>query len=284
MSEISVERDWPSTLADSELEELDHFLRAHGGEESLLLDGVHGLLSANAIGPQPAPPEEWLPEILNEPFADADEGSAYLELLARLNESVAARNRGGRIRADSRRNRTRRRQPRAERARLVRRIFARRRSARALVGDAARRRFATDRGARADHGAGRRRRRVRHRRGFFAAERRGIRRVSGAVAGVGRRRRAILARAAADAGRTDACLRWKMPIPRIRAGAAADAGCIDQRGGAFLDVRVEEIRDGVKCVLAHRRRRQAVLAAGIGHQFELRCRVPAAPPSVWSSW
>ena len=88
MSEISYERDWPPTLADSELEELDRFLRAHGGEESLLLDGVHGLLSANAVGPQPAPPEEWLPEILHEPFADADEGTRILELLARLNESV----------------------------------------------------------------------------------------------------------------------------------------------------------------------------------------------------
>ena len=81
--------NWPSTLTDAELEELDRFLRAHAGEESLLLDGVHGLLSANAIGPQPAAPEEWLPEILNGPFADAEEGKRVLELLARLNESVA---------------------------------------------------------------------------------------------------------------------------------------------------------------------------------------------------
>jgi uncharacterized protein len=50
---------------------------------------VHGLLSANAIGPQPASPEEWLPEILNEPFIDADEGKRVLELIARLNESIA---------------------------------------------------------------------------------------------------------------------------------------------------------------------------------------------------
>ncbi len=83
------ESEWPASLADSELEELDRFLRAHAGEESLLLDGVHGLLSANAIGPQPAPPDEWLPEILHEPFANADEGKRVLELLARLNESVA---------------------------------------------------------------------------------------------------------------------------------------------------------------------------------------------------
>jgi uncharacterized protein len=85
----SMRPDWPSVLDDVELEELDRFLRAHAGEESLLLDGVHGLLSANAIGPQPASPEEWLPEILNEPFVDADEGKRVLELLARLNESIA---------------------------------------------------------------------------------------------------------------------------------------------------------------------------------------------------
>lgn len=89
MSEESVEPNWPSILDDTELEELDRFLRAHAGEDSLLLDGVHGLLSANAIGPQPAAPEEWLPEILNEPFVDADEGKRVLELIARLNESIA---------------------------------------------------------------------------------------------------------------------------------------------------------------------------------------------------
>ena len=87
--EQALQPNWPSTLTDVELEELDRFLRAHAGEESLLLDGVHGLLSANAIGPQPAAPEEWLPEILNGPFADAEEGRRILELLARLNESVA---------------------------------------------------------------------------------------------------------------------------------------------------------------------------------------------------
>jgi len=88
MPELPRKPDWPTTLADSELEELDQFLRAHGGEDALLLDGVHGLLSANAIGPQPSAPGEWLPEILHEPFADEAEGRRILELLARLNESV----------------------------------------------------------------------------------------------------------------------------------------------------------------------------------------------------
>jgi uncharacterized protein len=79
---------WPAQLEDGDLERLDRFLRAHAGEDDLLLDGVHGLLTAIGIGPQPALPEEWLPEVLHEPFADEDEGREILELLARLNESI----------------------------------------------------------------------------------------------------------------------------------------------------------------------------------------------------
>lgn len=81
--------DWPASLADSELEELDQYLRAHPGDDHLLLDGVHGLLTSLAIGPSPATPEEWLPEVLHEPFTDIDEGERILTLLARLNDSVA---------------------------------------------------------------------------------------------------------------------------------------------------------------------------------------------------
>ncbi len=80
--------DWPSSPSDGELEELDRFLRARGGDEDLLLDGVHGFLTALAIGPVPAKPEEWLPEILHEPFADAAEGERVLTLLARLNDAI----------------------------------------------------------------------------------------------------------------------------------------------------------------------------------------------------
>jgi uncharacterized protein len=88
MSDFIRQPDWPATLDDAELEELDLFLRAHAGEDALLLDGVHGMLSAIAIGPEKATPDEWLPEVLHDPFADADEGKRILELLARLNESV----------------------------------------------------------------------------------------------------------------------------------------------------------------------------------------------------
>ena len=88
MPEIIHHPDWPEILDDVELEELDQFLRAHAGEDALLLDGVHGMLSAIAIGPERAAPEEWLPEVLHDAFANDDEGKRILELLARLHESV----------------------------------------------------------------------------------------------------------------------------------------------------------------------------------------------------
>ncbi len=77
-------------LDDDELEELDLYLRAQAREDGtdLLLDGVHGLLTALAIGPDPALPDEWLPEVLHAPFKDEAEGGRILELLARLNESI----------------------------------------------------------------------------------------------------------------------------------------------------------------------------------------------------
>jgi len=79
------------SLTDAELDELDHFLReqvVEDDQEILLLDGVHGLLTALAVGPQPAQPDEWLPEVLCQPFADATQGRHILGLLARLNDSI----------------------------------------------------------------------------------------------------------------------------------------------------------------------------------------------------
>jgi uncharacterized protein len=35
-------------------------------------------------------PEEWLPEVLHEPFADENEGNRVLALLAKLNDSISA--------------------------------------------------------------------------------------------------------------------------------------------------------------------------------------------------
>ncbi|MDO1529459.1 YecA family protein [Fulvimonas sp. R45] len=89
---MSDKTDWPSSLDDDELDELDRYLRAHTqeGDGRLLLDGVHGLLSALAVGPLQVLPEEWLPEVLHEPFADPDEGNRVLALLAKLNDSIGA--------------------------------------------------------------------------------------------------------------------------------------------------------------------------------------------------
>jgi uncharacterized protein len=82
--------DWPSSLDDKELDELDTYLRAHAQDAHLLLDGVHGLLSALAVGPMRVLPDEWLPEVLHEPFEDEDEGNRVLALLAKLNDSISA--------------------------------------------------------------------------------------------------------------------------------------------------------------------------------------------------
>lgn len=80
------------TIDDVELEILDRFLRGHAGDsdEALLLDGVHGMLTALAIGPDPALPAEWLPEVLHAPFEDHEQGTAVLGLLAKLNDSIPA--------------------------------------------------------------------------------------------------------------------------------------------------------------------------------------------------
>ncbi|HET7930570.1 MAG TPA: YecA family protein [Rhodanobacteraceae bacterium] len=79
-------------IDDTELEVLDRYLRGHArdSDETMLLDGVHGLLTALAIGPDPALPEEWLPEVLHAPFEDPEQGEAVLGLLAKLNDSIPA--------------------------------------------------------------------------------------------------------------------------------------------------------------------------------------------------
>ncbi len=73
---------------ETELNQLDLFLRTRADDGSLLLDGVHGLLTALAIGPEPALPDEWLPQVLTSPFEDESQGGQVLGLLARLNDSI----------------------------------------------------------------------------------------------------------------------------------------------------------------------------------------------------
>lgn len=82
----------PEIIDDVELELLDRWLRghAHDADGTLLLDGVHGMLTALAIGPDPALPEEWLPEVLHAPFENPEQGAEVLALLAKLNDSIPA--------------------------------------------------------------------------------------------------------------------------------------------------------------------------------------------------
>lgn len=82
----------PETIDDAELEVLDRYLRGHAddSEHTLLLDGVHGMLTALAIGPDPALPAEWLPEVLHAPFENPEQGHRVLGLLAKLNDSIPA--------------------------------------------------------------------------------------------------------------------------------------------------------------------------------------------------
>ena len=89
MDEAPAQRE---IIDDAELEVLDRYLRGHArdSDETMLLDGVHGMLTALAIGPDPALPEEWLPEILHAPFEDPEQGAAVLGLLAKLNDSIPA--------------------------------------------------------------------------------------------------------------------------------------------------------------------------------------------------
>ena len=89
---MSTKTDWPSSLDDNELDELDRYLRADAqeGDGRLLLDGVHGMLSALAVGPLQVLPEELLPEVLHEPFTSEAEGNRVLALLAKLNDSISA--------------------------------------------------------------------------------------------------------------------------------------------------------------------------------------------------
>lgn len=81
----------PEIIDDIELEVLDRWLRDHARDsDGMLLDGVHGLLTALAIGPDPALPGEWLPEVLHAPFEDPEQGAEVLALLAKLNDSIPA--------------------------------------------------------------------------------------------------------------------------------------------------------------------------------------------------
>ena len=78
------------SLDNEELDELHDALFARNGENGPLLDGLHGLITALIVGPQPASSDEWLPLALNpnEPFGSHLEAERLTSLCLRLYHAV----------------------------------------------------------------------------------------------------------------------------------------------------------------------------------------------------
>lgn len=74
------------SLDSTELDELHDALYARNGEDGPLLDGLHGLITAILVGPQPVPSDLWLPLVLNpeEPFGSHLEAEHLTSLCLRL--------------------------------------------------------------------------------------------------------------------------------------------------------------------------------------------------------
>ena len=79
-------------LDDAELDELHQLLAERGGDEALLLDGVHGLLTAIAIGPDLVPVDDWLPHVLDpdQPFETVESAERAFALVLRLYNSTVS--------------------------------------------------------------------------------------------------------------------------------------------------------------------------------------------------
>jgi uncharacterized protein len=77
-------------LDDSELDELHELLLSRFEDSELLLDAVHGLLAAVAIGPDAVAPSEWIPLVIEDdkPFEDTEQAERMLRLLLRLYNGV----------------------------------------------------------------------------------------------------------------------------------------------------------------------------------------------------
>jgi uncharacterized protein len=87
-----MDHDLNQPLEDTELEELQQILGSRGDGDGLLLDGVHGLISALIIGPQAVEPEQWLPLIIDDgrPFASVEQAEHSVRLMLRLYNMVVA--------------------------------------------------------------------------------------------------------------------------------------------------------------------------------------------------
>jgi len=78
-------------LDEDELDELNERLLERAEEDSLLLDGLHGLVTAAGIGPGGVQPPEWMPMVLDpgRPFATTEDAERLVVLVLRLSNMVA---------------------------------------------------------------------------------------------------------------------------------------------------------------------------------------------------
>jgi uncharacterized protein len=83
--------DLERLLDEAEYEELGEILQERAGENGLLLDGLHGLITAIAIGPEPVPPDEWMPHVVDDssPFESIEQAERAIGLILRMYNSVA---------------------------------------------------------------------------------------------------------------------------------------------------------------------------------------------------
>lgn len=80
----------PYGMDARELDELHEFLGRRAEAGGLMLDAVHGLLSAVVVGPEPISASEWLSHVIDEAqgFESEEEANRILALLIRLYNSV----------------------------------------------------------------------------------------------------------------------------------------------------------------------------------------------------
>ncbi len=79
-------------LDEAELDELQEILVARAEGDGLLLDAVHGLVTALVVGPEAVEAEEWMPHVLDEhsSFDSPADAEHAIRLLLRLHNTIVA--------------------------------------------------------------------------------------------------------------------------------------------------------------------------------------------------
>ncbi len=77
-------------LEEEEFDGLGERLAERAGDDGLLLDGVHGLLTALSIGPGEVGAQQWLAAVLDsdQPFNDESDARSTITLLLRFHQAV----------------------------------------------------------------------------------------------------------------------------------------------------------------------------------------------------